>query len=50
MTCPLCSLPVVGDAGVHPSCLPAGLLRDALVSLVELIAVVATPVVIVWAG
>jgi hypothetical protein len=50
MTCPVCSMPVVGGAPVHPSCVPAGLLRDAVVSLVELLAVVATPVVIVWAG
>ena len=48
--CAVCSLPVVGDGAVHPSCVPAGLLRDAVVSLAELVAVVATPFVVVWAS
>jgi len=48
--CAVCSLPVVGDGIVHPSCVPAGLLRDAVVSLAELIAVAATPFVVVWAS
>jgi hypothetical protein len=50
MNCVVCALPVHGDAAVHPSCVPAGVLRDAVLSLAELLAVVATPVVVVWAG
>jgi hypothetical protein len=50
MTCAVCGSALEGDAVVHPACVPAGLAREAAMAVLELIAVVATPVVIVWAG
>jgi hypothetical protein len=50
MSCVVCSKPADGDAAVHPECVGPGLLRETVVALAELIAVIATPVVIVWAG
>jgi hypothetical protein len=50
MTCVVCSRAVPDGSGVHPECVPAGVLREAALALFELLAVVATPVLIVWAG
>ena len=50
MSCVVCSRAIGGGATVHPECLGPGLLREAFAALAELAAVVATPVVIVWAG
>ena len=47
MTCSVCSRELDG-APVHPECLPAALLAEAIVAAVELIAVVVAPAVIVW--
>ena len=49
MTCVVCSSATDG-AFVHPECVAAGVLREAVVALAELVAVVTTPVVIVSAG
>ena len=35
---------------MHAECVPAGLLQDAVLTVVETIAVVIAPVVIVWAS
>ena len=56
MTCSVCSHTVDGPPspghglGVHPECLSTGLLQDAALAAVELIAAVVAPTVIVWAG
>jgi hypothetical protein len=50
MTCAVCSKALSDGAVVHPECVPAGVAREAAIALLELLAVVATPVVIVWAG
>ncbi len=50
MTCVVCSAAVDGPLEIHPECVLPGLLREAAVALAELVAVVTTPVVIVWAG
>ena len=48
MTCAVCARPARVD--VHPECMPAGLLQEALLAAAELIAVVAAPTIIVMAG
>jgi hypothetical protein len=50
MTCPVCSRALDDSAVVHPECLPAGVLREGALALLELLAVVATPAVLVWAS
>jgi hypothetical protein len=50
MSCVVCSKSIDGDGAVHPECVGPGLLREAVVALAELVAVITTPVVIVWAG
>ena len=50
MTCAVCELRLDGEPVVHASCVPAGLVREAALALLELIAVVTTPVVVVWAS
>ncbi|MDA0159488.1 hypothetical protein OM076_04365 [Solirubrobacter ginsenosidimutans] len=50
MSCVVCSLATDGGAPVHPECVGPGLLREAVLAVAELLAVVTTPVVIVWAG
>ena len=53
MTCSVCSHTIDGTPHgleVHPECLSTGLLQDAALAAVELIAAVVAPTVIVWAG
>jgi len=50
MTCTVCAQALDGDFVAHPECVPAGVLREAALAVLELLAVVASPVVIVWAG
>jgi hypothetical protein len=50
MSCVVCSRPTDGASEIHPECVGPGLLREAVVAVAELLAVVTTPVVIVWAG
>jgi hypothetical protein len=50
MSCVVCHGATEGAAAVHPECVGPGLLRETLLALAELVAVVTTPVVIVWAG
>jgi hypothetical protein len=53
VTCTVCARPIdrasIADRGVnvHAECVPAGLLQDAVLTLVETIAVVIAPVVVV---
>jgi hypothetical protein len=48
--CVVCSRATDGAVEVHPECVGSGLLREAVLGLAELLAVIMTPVVIVWAG
>jgi hypothetical protein len=50
VTCAVCDSPLDGEAVVHASCVPTGLMRDAALTVLELIAVVATPLIVVWAA
>jgi hypothetical protein len=50
MNCVVCSRETGGDAAVHPECVGPGLLPETVMALAELVAVITTPVVIVWAG
>jgi len=56
VTCIVCARPIDSawiadrEVNVHPECTPAGLLHDAVLTVVETIAVVIAPVVIVWAS
>jgi hypothetical protein len=56
VTCTVCARPINGasiadrEVNAHPECVPAGLFQDALVTMVEMIAVVIAPIVIVWAS
>jgi hypothetical protein len=49
--CLHCSRPLADAAmPVHPQCLAGGVAHDAVAGLLELIAVMLAPAVIVWAG
>jgi hypothetical protein len=56
VTCTVCSRPIDGasiadrEVNVHAECVPAGLVQDAVLTVVETIAVVIAPAVIVWAS
>ncbi|WP_157591927.1 hypothetical protein [Solirubrobacter soli] len=50
MTCAVCGMGLDGEPVAHASCVPAGLLREAALTVLELIAVAATPMIVVWAG
>jgi hypothetical protein len=50
VNCVVCAAATDGVAAIHPECVGPGLLREAVLAVAELLAVVTTPVVIVWAG
>ena len=56
MTCSICARAIDGESialgggDVHGECVVPGLLREVTLAVAELLAVVAAPVIVVWAG